>query len=234
MNIINPIIFLGTAHNYAGHGRRNDLEAVKASLLAGKSKRELYNDHFTEMVKYPTGIAKAAAVLCPRESSTAEYKLESFAEPPRRWQRIDARDLRSRLIILTGPSGIGKTQFALAHFNKPLMISHMDQLKQIETGEFDGVVFDDMSFFHMPREPRIHICDLAHDRAIHIRYDTALMPKFMPRILTTNKSYEEVMFKPDENHQDFAIKRRVKVIALTVDDYDDYIAGMDQASDEDE
>lgn len=209
------------AHDYVGQGSRSDLTAVKVAILEGKSKKDLYNDHFESMVKYHAGIAKAINVLQPPKRVAGRYALDAFAAQPRGWERIPAESLRARLIVLTGPSGIGKTQFALAHFENPLFVSHMDQLGKLEGGDYDGIIFDDMSFSHLPREARIHLCDLEFDRQFHIRYTTALLPAGLPRILTTNKSIEEVLFKPDEDHKDKAILRRIHVIKLDVDEEDE-------------
>lgn len=204
-----------------GQGSRSDLAAVKNAILEGKSKRQLYEDHFESMVKYHAGIAKAINVLQPPKRVAGRYALDTFAAAPRGWEPIPAATLSERLVILTGPSGIGKTQFALAHFENPLFVSHMDQLGRLEGGDYDAIIFDDMSFSHLPREARIHLCDLEFDRQFHIRYTTALLPAGLPRILTTNKTVEEVLFKPDEAHNDVAIRRRIHVLELKLEEEDD-------------
>lgn len=201
-----------------GAGRRTDLEAVRAAIQEGVDKRQLVNDHFEAYIKYHAGIDKAIAILKPPTVVRGDHALESFAAAPRGWQPIDAESLATRFIILTGPSGIGKTQFALAHFQNPLFVSHIEQLKQLEGGDYDGVIFDDMSFAHFPREARIHLCDLKFDREIHCRFANAKLPAKFPRILTTNKSFQEVMFKPEEDHTDYAIARRCHVYNLTIDE----------------
>lgn len=83
------------------------------------------------------------------------------------------------------------------------MVSHMDQLKDYDATVHDGILFDDMSFKHMPRTAQIHIADMDDDRYIHIRYATAYIPKGTLKIATTNVR--------DIFDDDAAIKRRCHV-----------------------
>ena len=45
--------------------------------------------------------------------------------------------------LIVGESGSGKTQFALAHFERPLLISALDDLKGLQS-HHTGLVFDDI------------------------------------------------------------------------------------------
>ncbi len=90
-------------------------------------------------------------------------------------------------MILWGESQIGKTQFALAHFKTPLMISHMDRLTTFDPRVHDGIVFDDMSFTHLHQEAQIHLVDINNTRDIHVRYLCAHIPRKTKKIFTTNK-----------------------------------------------
>lgn len=109
-------------------------------------------------------------------------------------------------LIFIGDSGIGKTQFAKAHFNNPLLVSHIDQLRNFESGEYDGIIFDDMDFNHLPRTSQIHLTDFDEDRHIHARYNAALIPAGTRKIFTANTM--------PVNIQDPAIARRCKIINL--------------------
>lgn len=113
-------------------------------------------------------------------------------------------------VVFTGKSNAGKTAFALAHFKQPYLISHMDQLKEFNPLEHDGIVFDDMSFRHLPPETCIHLVDLEYDRFIHCRHHTGFLPKGMPRMFTSNKPFMHVFnFDACDEQQDVAIKRRI-------------------------
>lgn len=106
-----------------------------------------------------------------------------------------------------GKSGTGKTQWALGHFKTPLLVSHMDKLKEFDALSHDGIVFDDMSFKHMPKEAIIHLLDVANDREIHARYDIAEIPAGTKKIFCHNNG--DIFFPIGlEGDQMAAIMRR--------------------------
>lgn len=98
---------------------------------------------------------------------------------------VDALDI-TKPTLLWGVSGAGKTEFALAHFNKPLFISNIDDLNKFQEGYHDGLVFDDIDFSHFPPTAIIHLCDINHTRTIKCRYQNAVIPQGTPRIFTSN------------------------------------------------
>jgi len=110
----------------------------------------------------------------------------------------------TRVLFIHGPTGTGKTQWAVHQFTNPLLVSHIDSLKNL-TEKHDGIVFDDMSFAHLPRESVIHLLDWDEDREIHCRYRCATIPKHTRKIFTSNKTFAEV-FPYDETN---AIRRRI-------------------------
>lgn len=89
-------------------------------------------------------------------------------------------------IFLYGPSRVGKTHYACAHFQNPLMVSDMDDLKQFKATRHDGIVFDDCSFKHIPPEKVIHLCDQEFTRSIRCRNTNATIPALTPKIFTHN------------------------------------------------
>jgi len=110
-------------------------------------------------------------------------------------------------VLLHGGTGLGKTQFALAHFKNPLVVSHIDKLKNLSP-DHDGVVFDDMAFKHWPKEAVIHLLDKEVDRDINVRYGTVNIPKNTVKVFTHNTSnpfYNADDITPDQQE---AIERR--------------------------
>jgi len=89
-------------------------------------------------------------------------------------------------LFLHGPSRVGKSHFALAHFKNPLLVSDMDDLKSFNPASHDGLVFDDMSFLHIPPEKVIHLVDRELSRSIRCRHTNALIPAGTPKIFTHN------------------------------------------------
>lgn len=115
--------------------------------------------------------------------------------------------------LVTGKPGTGKTQYALAHFEKPCLISHIDDLKNI-TDETDGLVFDDMSFRQYPAGSIIHLLDREVTRTIHARYFNAVIPANIPKIFTNNRDDIFVPEKGASDDEQAAINRRYKVLRV--------------------
>lgn len=112
--------------------------------------------------------------------------------------------------LIWGTTGLGKTHYAAAHFEKPLIVSHMDDLKKFCAIDYDGIVFDDMSFVHYPPESVIHLLDSEFERSIHVRYVTAEIPAGTRKIFTHNT--ENPFYKDDiPEQQKEAIERRFNI-----------------------
>lgn len=112
-----------------------------------------------------------------------------------------------RTTVVVGPSGIGKTTWAVQNARKPCLIaSHVDDLKYINS-ETESIVFDDMDFQHWPRSAQIHLVDQDLPRSINVRYGTVNIRANMQKIFTANifpfASYDK------------AIERRITLINIT-------------------
>jgi hypothetical protein len=110
---------------------------------------------------------------------------------------------QSKVLILSGPSGLGKSSLAQALMPTALFCSSADQLKEFDPRRHEGIIFDDMNFLHWPRESQIHLVDFDFPRSIHLRYRNALIPKNTPKIFTTNLNPLGIL-----NCADPAIRRR--------------------------
>lgn len=117
-----------------------------------------------------------------------------------------------KCLFVYGATGTGKTQWAIHCFASPLIVSHVDQLRDFDASIHDGIVFDDMSFHHMPREAIIHLTDWDIDRQIHCRYSCAKIPAETRKIFTANINFEQC-FPEDPSG---AIRRRfTKIIHVS-------------------
>lgn len=110
------------------------------------------------------------------------------------------------VLWLVGETGTGKTEYALSLFENPLLVSHMDQLKALKP-ENDAVVFDDVSFKHWPRDPVIHITDVANRRGINVKHSHVVLRAGLVRVFTSNTD-----IWPDDHTG--AIKRRVHCVMV--------------------
>lgn len=111
-----------------------------------------------------------------------------------------------RALVLQGPSGVGKTTWALRNAPRPaLVVTHMDDLQHMRP-DVKTIIFDDMDFKHLPRTSQIHLVDFDLARSIHCRYRCARIPAGIYKIFTCN----EYPF-----NEDAAINRRVNHIDLS-------------------
>lgn len=162
-------------------------EAIEA-IQNGKSETDIAREFPNEYVRYHQGFAKLI------QHQPVPYNGSEF-EP--RWDLLT--EIKSEVII--GLPGIGKTEYAKQHFENALFVTHMDDLRSFNDS-YDGIIFDDMDFRHMPRCAQIHIVDFDNPRSIHCRYSVARIPAGTKKIFTCNE-YPFI----DDN----AIERRVTV-----------------------
>lgn len=166
-------------------------DAVKLIMEERPRDYTLYGEQIERSIK---------RVKFAKDTHPGKFKLTDYTRPP--------LDL-TKSVLLWGPSGIGKTQYALAHFTKPLCVRHLDDLKKLSPDN-DGIVFDDMSFNHLPSDTIIYLLDMELDSPIHCRNTNAIIPAGTKRIFTHNSSNIFYPDKLDEERRK-AIDRRVLV-----------------------
>lgn len=187
----NPFVF-GTV-TVSEQGRRTDVERALEALDNGATDRELWKEHAPVMLRYEKAM-KRARVMRASVAPLTERTLEDFVNVPiHDWAKSQ---------VIVGPSGYGKTEYAKALLPKALFVSHMDELAGLNE-EHEGIIFDDMSFEHLPRTAQIHLVDQDNGRAIHIRYTVANIPAKVKKIFLTNT--------PNIFTFDPAINRRVEI-----------------------
>lgn len=117
------------------------------------------------------------------------------------------RDGDDKCIAIVGPSGVGKTTWARRNIPKPaLFVTHLDDLKHFTVGYHKGILFDDISFKHLPITTQISVCDWDNPRSIHCRHTVARIPANVPKIFTCNEAPLDFL--------DAAVDRRVEQIYL--------------------
>lgn len=164
---------------------------------------------------------KIVATIFGNAQGGNKYTLDQFIVP----RGVSEWNRRETTLILMGPSNIGKTQLAKALFKNALLCRHIDKLKQFDRFQHDGIIFDDMSFNHWPRESVISLLDLEEDSDINVKCSMVTIPAGTPRIITTNRRCW-VPYYPDWrertevleplfpcNHK--ALKRRVSEVEVT-------------------
>lgn len=187
-----------------GQGNRKDMQEVQQMLKDGASLKEVAENHFGLYCRYEKSFQRYKELVRPNPHKP-RYDPSSFTKP------LESLD---KPLVIIGGSGIGKSQYALAHFKNPLLVSQIDDLQQLSK-EHDGIVFDDMSFSHYPATAVIHIVDKEMTRTIHNRYKDAEIPEGTNRIFTHNSPIEDWLIpKGTPLEQMDAIKRRINVIEI--------------------
>lgn len=188
---------LGEVGSYIGKARAGDYDGALKDFTDAHAMQYVLNKSKVE--------SNLRALGAPSRKTLPLYGpwSEALSRGTADWDRT------SKALVLLGPSGLGKTQWALAQFESPLLISHSDGLKALRP-DHDAIIFDDMSFSHWPRTSAIHLTDLECDRQLNVKFGCVTVPARLPRIITSNSSWDE-LFPVDEPG---AIKRRCKVVDL--------------------
>ena len=128
------------------------------------------------------------------------------AHPNARW--IFSAPDSFRIIFIWGPTGTGKTQWALHQFERPLLVRSMDQLKNYRPDLYDGIVLDDVKLSTLDREQGIMLTEWDEEARIRCRYHDAVIPKHTRKIICANFPFTQT-FPPDPSG---AIRRRVTTV----------------------
>lgn len=186
-----PAIFIESDYEYKDgdvlidldnreQGCRTDMENLKSIIKEGACNAQICEEYPGLFLRYHGGIDKMRTAY-EEGTEKSEYTLANCIS----YLGIAQLEFKKTEIVI-GPSGTGKTEFCLAHFENPLFVTHMDGLKRFRKGFHDGIVFDDMSFLHMPREAQIQITDMRQSRDIHVRYGTVTIPKGTKKVIACN------------------------------------------------
>lgn len=179
-------------------GTRTDLEAVIDAIRNGATRRQIANDYPLTYIRNFRGIdAWMQTIRLDRNPS--------LLFGPWRWN-IEPQVGQSN--IFWGLPGLGKTEYAKYLFPKNCFITHIDDLRSFSVDDHETIIFDDMSFTHLPREAQIHLVDSDNPRSIHVRYGTVRIPQGVTKIFTTNIC-DGAIFTHDG-----AINRRLNIFHL--------------------
>lgn len=162
--------------------REESYESLMARLEAGADLKDLAREFPELVLKHLPNINKLRALFASDRTLTPFYGPFAWPtpagfEPSSNWRKC---------LWFKGPSGIGKTQFACSLIDNPLFVRHIDQLKSFCPASHGGIIFDDMSFAHWPREAQITLLDCEMPTAIHVRYGIVELPAFAKRLFTSN------------------------------------------------
>ncbi len=104
--------------------------------------------------------------------------------------------LGKKALVVHGPPGLGKTCWARS-LGSHRFVTHLDDLKGVDFKAGDLLIFDDMSFAHLPYESCISIVDCEQERSIHARYANIRLPAGLRKIFLTNREPRDLFADPD-------------------------------------
>ena len=86
-----------------------------------------------------------------------------------------------RTFVFIRPTGIGKSNFDLSHFSRPLHVTCRQDFDKC-----DGVVIDDVVLHNRDPEEVIQLIDLQFTTSINVKYGMGILKAGFPRITYTN------------------------------------------------
>lgn len=99
-------------------------------------------------------------------------------------QAFEMREVGS--LQIHGAVRLGKTEWACAQFDNPLLVTSRDTLKDFRPGLHDGIVIDKMVFNDWTVTDAEALTDWTQPAQIKCRYGVAKIPKRTPKIIVTN------------------------------------------------
>jgi len=158
--------------------------ALEERVKAGASMEELAEHHFAELVRHHKGVQFVHAICNPKRAHISFHLDEFLWEPENGWGGgVGA-------VIFHGESGIGKTEFALAHFDNPLHVcGSWDQIRNFQPKFHDGIIFDDFDDELQQKTGQAGqwFTEWDHEQEARVLYDTTTIPRWTKKIFVTNE-----------------------------------------------
>ena len=122
---------------------------------------------------------------------------------------------RVQAVVGYGPTGIGKTNWALAQFERPLRITELDVLKDMPP-DTDGIVFDDMLFDKCAKLQMKSLTDFDQPRNVRLRASTVQIPAGVKKIFLCSE-HESVFGSNPATGGHESVQDRICIMHLTKD-----------------
>lgn len=158
-----------------------------------------FEDDWERIIAEAPSVVEAAKELGIKPKSFSDVRFVAESTKKRKQRAVEENlehnfkklpdgfwDRKKKALVVRGIPGIGKTQWALAQFEKPFQVTQLDGIRHIPD-DCDGVVFDDMHSFvsKCTKSQQINLTTPWQDRDFRLRHTNAVMPA-IPRIFTCN------------------------------------------------
>jgi len=183
--------------------KKRKFDEIMQDIKEGFTKKQLINKHTDHYIRNHNAIDKVFEMFSVKPSNS-KYEMRDFSVKEINWNRLK-KDFKTQCVVVEGPTGCGKSQWALAHFKNPIDVRNIEDLRNLDETN-DGLVFNDMEFLHWPITAQINLLDWDSHRSLHARYNNLHIPAGMKMIFTTNR----LMFTSDP-----AIDRRFVKMDIT-------------------
>jgi hypothetical protein len=207
----NPLIF-GAAPTSGGVKRKRDeffseaLEIATSTSVQSAMEFLLKNCPYDALTRFDA-IERALVTTRARsvQVSTQARALTEFPKAPSVPEDWHA-------LFVSGPTGLGKTQWAKALLPGATIVSHTDQLRTVDFSK--GVIFDDFAMSHWPPAAAIHMLDWDEPRGINVKHGHVVIPPHTKKIFTFNVEFDYWVPKEASFDQIQAMKRRITILAV--------------------
>lgn len=115
----------------------------------------------------------------------------------------------TKVLVFIGATGIGKTQFALSHFSKPLHVRDKEDWRRFTT-KITGIILDDLDFPSWSPLTFLKLLDIETPITQNVKYGSVRIPSGVPRIICVN--HEDLLW-PRNIHDETrkACERRMTI-----------------------
>lgn len=175
--------------------------------LSGAAKA-IYSLHFDR-------IQRALTVNIQNHYHQPRYQRCQFNEPApvTNWVK-EERQIKA--LVLIGTSGTGKTELAKALFDNPLVVSVLDELRELNASH-DGLILDDVQLSRLQHQQLIHLLDLETARGVNVKYGTAKLQAGLARVVTSNQSLNKLLGLTPDQQIPTELARRMRVVVVSED-----------------
>ncbi|AXH77564.1 MAG: putative viral replication protein [Circoviridae sp.] len=172
-------------------------------FLEGASMQQICVEFPEEACKHFSGIKNVMKEV------SREYE-EIYFPGPVYHQMPEGFDWMETL-ILWGPAGFGKTEFAKRLLPKACFCRDIEDLRGFDPNFYEGIIFDDMCFSSWKREKQLNVCDITSKQTIWCRYSNVRIPAFTKKICCVNPDRKEGNKVITFDWMDDALWRRLKL-----------------------